>query len=145
MQVVLCFLKRGQAGLELTLPSFLPTAPGKPGRDRKHDELHLQGHLRPPLQVRRGSRARSRSPHPPSTVSFAVPPPRGHRLNPSLPPSLSRAFARDAIAEIRAICIEEIGMWMKMYSDAFLNDSYLKYVGWTLHDRVSSSAPGPFS
>lgn len=26
---------------------------------------------------------------------------------------------------------------MKMYSDAFLNDSYLKYVGWTLHDRVS--------
>lgn len=24
-----------------------------------------------------------------------------------------------------------------MYSDAFLNDSYLKYVGWTLHDKVS--------
>ena len=45
----------------------------------------------------------------------------------------------DAIAEIRAICIEEIGVWMKMYSDAFLNDSYLKYVGWTLHDRVSYS------
>uniref|UniRef100_A0A8B9MLQ1 Stromal antigen 1 n=1 Tax=Accipiter nisus TaxID=211598 RepID=A0A8B9MLQ1_9AVES len=41
----------------------------------------------------------------------------------------------DAIAEIRAVCIEEIGVWMKMYSDAFLNDSYLKYVGWTLHDR----------
>lgn len=46
---------------------------------------------------------------------------------------------RDAIAEIRAICIEEIGVWMKMYSDAFLNDSYLKYVGWTLHDRVSNT------
>uniref|UniRef100_A0AAR2KQQ9 Cohesin subunit SA n=1 Tax=Pygocentrus nattereri TaxID=42514 RepID=A0AAR2KQQ9_PYGNA len=44
---------------------------------------------------------------------------------------------RDAIAEIRAICIEEIGVWMKMYSDAFLNDSYLKYVGWTMHDKVS--------
>uniref|UniRef100_A0A3B5M612 SCD domain-containing protein n=1 Tax=Xiphophorus couchianus TaxID=32473 RepID=A0A3B5M612_9TELE len=44
--------------------------------------------------------------------------------------------SQDAIAEIRAICIEEIGVWMKMYSDAFLNDSYLKYVGWTLHDRV---------
>lgn len=27
---------------------------------------------------------------------------------------------------------------MKLYSDAFLNDSYLKYVGWTLHDRVSA-------
>uniref|UniRef100_A0A8D2IC30 STAG1 cohesin complex component n=1 Tax=Urocitellus parryii TaxID=9999 RepID=A0A8D2IC30_UROPR len=47
--------------------------------------------------------------------------------------------SRDAIAEIRAICIEEIGVWMKMYSDAFLNDSYLKYVGWTLHDRVICS------
>lgn len=47
-------------------------------------------------------------------------------------------FFRDAIAEIRAICIEEIGVWMKMYSDAFLNDSYLKYVGWTMHDKVSN-------
>lgn len=59
--------------------------------------------------------------------------------------SLSRffsSFSSDAIAEIRAICIEEIGVWMKMYSDAFLNDSYLKYVGWTLHDRVSYSVPG---
>lgn len=42
----------------------------------------------------------------------------------------------DSIAEIRAICIEEIGVWMKLYSDAFLNDSYLKYVGWTMHDKV---------
>lgn len=25
---------------------------------------------------------------------------------------------------------------MKLYSDAFLNDSYLKYVGWTMHDKV---------
>uniref|UniRef100_A0AAR2JQ12 Cohesin subunit SA n=1 Tax=Pygocentrus nattereri TaxID=42514 RepID=A0AAR2JQ12_PYGNA len=48
---------------------------------------------------------------------------------------------RDAIAEIRAICIEEIGVWMKMYSDAFLNDSYLKYVGWTLHDKVRLYQP----
>lgn len=45
----------------------------------------------------------------------------------------------DAIAEIRAICIEEIGIWMKMYSDAFLNDSYLKYVGWTMHDKVRNA------
>lgn len=51
-------------------------------------------------------------------------------------------ITRDAIAEIRAICIEEIGVWMKMYSDAFLNDSYLKYVGWTLHDRVSQASFG---
>ncbi|XP_051900460.1 cohesin subunit SA-2-like isoform X2 [Pristis pectinata] len=42
---------------------------------------------------------------------------------------------RDLIAEIRAICIEEIGVWMRRYSDSFLNDSYLKYVGWMLHDK----------
>lgn len=28
---------------------------------------------------------------------------------------------------------------MKLYSDAFLNDSYLKYVGWTMHDKVGSA------
>lgn len=28
---------------------------------------------------------------------------------------------------------------MKMYSDAFLNDSYLKYVGWTMHDKVNGT------
>lgn len=34
---------------------------------------------------------------------------------------------------------------MKLYSDAFLNDSYLKYVGWTLHDRVGTPTPAhPF-
>ncbi|XP_078284314.1 cohesin subunit SA-1 [Rhinoraja longicauda] len=42
---------------------------------------------------------------------------------------------RDLIAEIRAVCMEEIGVWMKRYSDSFLNDSYLKYVGWMLHDK----------
>ncbi|XP_069775856.1 cohesin subunit SA-2-like isoform X2 [Narcine bancroftii] len=42
---------------------------------------------------------------------------------------------RDFIAEIRAVCMEEIGVWMKRYSDSFLNDSYLKYVGWMLHDK----------
>lgn len=50
----------------------------------------------------------------------------------------------DAIAEIRAVCIEEIGMWMKLYSDAFLNDSYLKYVGWTMHDKVSKRTASVF-
>lgn len=44
---------------------------------------------------------------------------------------------RDALFEIRAICIEEIGIWMKTSSDRFLTDSYLKYVGWTLHDKQS--------
>ncbi|XP_071489542.1 cohesin subunit SA-1-like [Diadema antillarum] len=43
---------------------------------------------------------------------------------------------RDTQPEIRAICMGEIGVWMKSYSEMFLSDSYLKYVGWTLHDKV---------
>ncbi|XP_076996854.1 cohesin subunit SA-3 isoform X2 [Tamandua tetradactyla] len=42
---------------------------------------------------------------------------------------------RDVLPEIRAICIEEIGSWMLSYSTSFLTDSYLKYIGWTLHDK----------
>uniref|UniRef100_A0A8C3MYI6 Cohesin subunit SA n=1 Tax=Geospiza parvula TaxID=87175 RepID=A0A8C3MYI6_GEOPR len=42
---------------------------------------------------------------------------------------------RDVIPEIRATCMEEIGSWIKAYPDAFLNDSYLKYVGWMLYDK----------
>ncbi|XP_053575453.1 cohesin subunit SA-3 [Bombina bombina] len=42
---------------------------------------------------------------------------------------------RDTVPEIRALCMEEIGVWMHTYSKSFLNDSYLKYVGWTLHDK----------
>ncbi|XP_068919377.1 cohesin subunit SA-3 isoform X2 [Petaurus breviceps papuanus] len=42
---------------------------------------------------------------------------------------------RDVLPEIRAICMEEIGTWMQNYSTSFLTDSYLKYIGWTLHDK----------
>ena len=46
-------------------------------------------------------------------------------------------YYRDTQPEIRAICMAEIGVWMKRYPGMFLDDSYLKYVGWTLYDRVS--------
>ncbi|KAJ1118594.1 hypothetical protein NDU88_006785 [Pleurodeles waltl] len=42
---------------------------------------------------------------------------------------------RDVVPEIRALCIEEISIWMKMHPHTFLNDSYLKYIGWMLHDK----------
>ncbi|NXI42674.1 STAG2 protein, partial [Galbula dea] len=42
---------------------------------------------------------------------------------------------RDVIPEIRATCIEEIGSWIKTCPDVFLNDSYLKYLGWMLYDK----------
>ena len=46
---------------------------------------------------------------------------------------------RDTQPDIRSICVEEIGVWMKRYPAMFLDDSYLKYVGWTMYDRVSAS------
>ncbi|XP_069655754.1 cohesin subunit SA-3 isoform X5 [Haliaeetus albicilla] len=42
---------------------------------------------------------------------------------------------RDVVPEIRAICMEELGTWMKSYTASFLTDGYLKYIGWTLHDK----------
>ncbi|XP_068592758.1 cohesin subunit SA-2 [Cebidichthys violaceus] len=43
---------------------------------------------------------------------------------------------RDVLPEVRSLCMEELGLWMKLYSSAFLNDSYLKYMGWMMHDKV---------
>ena len=43
---------------------------------------------------------------------------------------------RDTLPEIRSICMLEIGTWMKKFHQNFLDDSYLKYIGWTLHDKV---------
>ncbi|XP_074023534.1 cohesin subunit SA-3 [Numenius arquata] len=42
---------------------------------------------------------------------------------------------RDVVPEIRAICMEELGTWMRSYAVSFLTDGYLKYIGWTLHDK----------
>lgn len=43
---------------------------------------------------------------------------------------------RDTLPDIRAICMAEIGIWMQNFSQNFLDDSYLKYIGWTLHDKI---------
>uniref|UniRef100_H3C8Q5 Cohesin subunit SA n=1 Tax=Tetraodon nigroviridis TaxID=99883 RepID=H3C8Q5_TETNG len=43
---------------------------------------------------------------------------------------------RDVLPEVRSICMEELGLWMKLYSSAFLNDGYLKYLGWLMYDKV---------
>ncbi|XP_034037865.1 cohesin subunit SA-2 [Thalassophryne amazonica] len=45
---------------------------------------------------------------------------------------------RDRLPDIRAACIEELGMWLKMDPEDFLTDHYLKYLGWILHDKQSS-------
>lgn len=38
--------------------------------------------------------------------------------------------------EIRSITMSEIGSWMEKFPAHFLDDLYLKYIGWTLHDKV---------
>ncbi|XP_045516953.1 cohesin subunit SA-1 [Pieris brassicae] len=43
---------------------------------------------------------------------------------------------RDTLPDIRAITMSEIGIWMEKFPAHFLDDLYLKYIGWTLHDKV---------
>lgn len=43
---------------------------------------------------------------------------------------------RDRLPEIRTLCIEELGFWVKTSPEDFLNDGCLKYLGWTLYDKV---------
>ena len=43
---------------------------------------------------------------------------------------------RDVCSDIRCVCINEIGEWMKRCPSKFLDDTFLKYIGWTLYDRV---------
>ncbi|KAL3317738.1 Cohesin subunit SA-1 [Cichlidogyrus casuarinus] len=43
---------------------------------------------------------------------------------------------RDTFPDIRSACMKEIGIWMRRYPAVFLDDSYLKYLGWTLYDRI---------
>lgn len=43
---------------------------------------------------------------------------------------------RDIEPEIRMTCIRALGLWIVNYPSLFLQDSYLKYLGWTLNDKV---------
>ncbi|KAM6953761.1 LOW QUALITY PROTEIN: cohesin subunit SA-2 [Aplochiton taeniatus] len=45
---------------------------------------------------------------------------------------------RDRVPEIRSVCIEELGVWLRENPVDFLNDGYLKYLGWTLNDKQGS-------
>ena len=44
---------------------------------------------------------------------------------------------RDIVPDIRSICMYEIGLWMKKCHSIFLDDSYLKYIGWTINDKFA--------
>ncbi|XP_031470520.1 cohesin subunit SA-3-like, partial [Phasianus colchicus] len=42
---------------------------------------------------------------------------------------------RDVVPDIRAACMEELGVWMRGFPASFLSDGHLKYLGWNLHDK----------
>ncbi|XP_077588825.1 cohesin subunit SA-1 [Stigmatopora nigra] len=44
---------------------------------------------------------------------------------------------RDQQVEIRALCLEELGVWIKLNPECYLNDGCLKYLGWMLNDKQS--------
>ncbi|CAI2357998.1 unnamed protein product [Caenorhabditis sp. 36 PRJEB53466] len=43
---------------------------------------------------------------------------------------------RDTVPDIRCICITELGHWLDIYPEHFIEDSYLKYLGWNLFDKA---------
>ncbi|KAK7137452.1 hypothetical protein R3I94_013180 [Phoxinus phoxinus] len=45
---------------------------------------------------------------------------------------------RDRVPEIRAVCMQEMGVWIRDNPVRFLNDEHLKYVGWMLHDKQAA-------
>ncbi|XP_077232423.1 sister-chromatid cohesion protein 3 [Tasmannia lanceolata] len=42
---------------------------------------------------------------------------------------------RDVDPDIRMSCIKSLGIWIVSYPSLFLQDLYLKYLGWTLNDK----------
>lgn len=44
---------------------------------------------------------------------------------------------RDIDPDIRMSCIESLGLWVLSYPSLFLQDLYLKYLGWTLNDKIA--------
>lgn len=42
---------------------------------------------------------------------------------------------RDVSADIRLLCIQQLGSWLRTYPHLWLADAYLKYLGWTLNDK----------
>ncbi|XP_077387251.1 cohesin subunit SA-2 [Festucalex cinctus] len=44
---------------------------------------------------------------------------------------------RDHLVDIRAACMEELGVWIKTDPETFLNDGCIKYLGWMMNDKQS--------
>lgn len=60
------------------------------------------------------------------------------KINETIDGIIESVFAhryKDTCADIRALSIVSLGGWIDAYSSHFLNDNYLKYLGWTLSDK----------
>lgn len=44
---------------------------------------------------------------------------------------------RDVSPDIRLLCIQQLGVWLRSYPSHWLVDGHIKYVGWTLNDKSS--------
>lgn len=97
-------------------------AGGEHGGDQEHAFLHVQVRVRASLQVTH-TQTHARGTVRDFLLKNAV---DGHDC-----------CFRDTLAEIRAITMSEIGIWMEKFPAHFLDDLYLKYIGWTLHDKVT--------
>ena len=43
---------------------------------------------------------------------------------------------RDIDPDLRVLCIEKLGEWLRALPQYWLDDRHLKYIGWTLSDKV---------
>ncbi|KAG2187271.1 hypothetical protein INT44_004956 [Umbelopsis vinacea] len=62
------------------------------------------------------------------------------RLNGYIKHYLDSVFvhrSRDVEAIIRTECIKHLGEWMEQYPSHFLDNNYLRYMGWALNDKSS--------
>ena len=42
---------------------------------------------------------------------------------------------RDSFPNIRTDCVHELGLWIETFPDHFLDNNFLKFLGWALHDK----------
>jgi cohesin complex subunit SA-1/2 len=42
---------------------------------------------------------------------------------------------RDSFANIRTDCVHELGLWIETHPEHFLDNNFLKFLGWALYDK----------
>ena len=66
---------------------------------------------------------------------------RSHDLDAATKSLIAATFAvrfRDHSEEVRGVVIKSFSRWVEKAPDLYLQDTYLKYLGWALSDKVST-------